>query len=320
MAKPRVFVSSTYFDLRVVRANIERFIKEIGYDAVLFEKGHIAYGKDNALEDYCYREISTCDILVAIIGGKYGTQARQDTNSVTQKEIKTAIELGKQVYFFVEKSVYSEYNTYLVNKQNESFIPASVNDKRIFHFLEEVYSLQSGNPVEPFETSEDITRFLKEQWAGLFQRLLQESSRVLEIDIIKDLKSTADTLNQMVTFLTEQQKSGDGAIKEILLSTHPAFTEIKKLAHIPYRIIFHNLEELKELLVARQYIFDDTFSSEGFYDFDSRKLKEYIRIDKNIFDEENNLKIITPQLWNKDYIKKLKLGHLSDDLDSDIPF
>lgn len=36
--RPRVFVSSTYYDLRIVRADLERFIKEMGYEAVLYEK------------------------------------------------------------------------------------------------------------------------------------------------------------------------------------------------------------------------------------------------------------------------------------------
>ena len=85
MAKPRIFVSSTYFDLRVVRADLERFIREIGFEPVLFERGHIPYGKEEALEEYCYREISTCDVLVSIIGGKYGSQSKDEKHSITQK-------------------------------------------------------------------------------------------------------------------------------------------------------------------------------------------------------------------------------------------
>ena len=66
MARPRVFISSTYFDLRIVRADIEHFIREIGYEPILFERGHIPYRQDEPLEDPCYREINNCDIVVAI--------------------------------------------------------------------------------------------------------------------------------------------------------------------------------------------------------------------------------------------------------------
>ena len=64
MARPRVFLSSTYYDLRHIRNDLERFVKELGYEPILSERGHIPYGKDEALEQYCYREISNCDILV----------------------------------------------------------------------------------------------------------------------------------------------------------------------------------------------------------------------------------------------------------------
>jgi hypothetical protein len=66
MARPRVFISSTYFDLRVVRADLERFVKEMGYEPVLFERGQVPYAKEEALEESCYREVSGCDILLRL--------------------------------------------------------------------------------------------------------------------------------------------------------------------------------------------------------------------------------------------------------------
>jgi hypothetical protein len=34
MAAPRVFISSTFYDLRYIRDDLERLIKEIGYEPV----------------------------------------------------------------------------------------------------------------------------------------------------------------------------------------------------------------------------------------------------------------------------------------------
>lgn len=318
MAKPRVFVSSTYYDLRIVRADLERFIREIGYEPVLFEKGHVPYGKDQALEEYCYREISSCDVLVAIIGGKYGTQSNDEKHSITQKELKTAVDLGKQIYVFVEKSINSEYKTYLANKEVKGFIPAAVNDTRVYTFLEEIYALPAGNPIESFELSDDITRYLKEQWAGLFQRLLQENSRQKEINIIEHLKSTASTLNQLVTFLTEERTKGDSAIKDILLSSHPAFSAIKEVANIKYRVVFHTLEELDNLLSARYFIKDD-FPFDGDHEWDNKKAGYGIRVDPEIFDEDGKLKIITPDQWQEKWVSRFNLKQPKD-TDDDIPF
>ena len=320
MAKPRIFVSSTYYDLRVIRADLERFIKEIGYEPVLFERGHVPYGKEEALEEYCYREINTCDILIAIIGGKFGSQSKDQQNSITQKELKTAIELGKQIYVFVERSVLSEYKTYLGNKEVKGFKPTSVNDVRVFHFLEEVYSLPAGNPIEPFEISDDIVRFLREQWAGLFQRLLQENSRQKEINIIENLKSTASTLNHLVTFLTEERSKGDQAIRDILLSTHPAFSAIKTAAKIFYRVVFYNYEELNALLKARSFYPDENPANTDCYEWDNKSMKKGIRVDKNIFDEQGKLKIFTPEEWSDDFIETYQYNPKEPNDDDDIPF
>lgn len=73
MAKPRVFVSSTFYDLKQVRADLERFIKELGYESILNERGNIAYGSIERLEEYCYKEVALCDIVIAIIGGRLGS-------------------------------------------------------------------------------------------------------------------------------------------------------------------------------------------------------------------------------------------------------
>ena len=43
MAVPRVFVSSTYYDLKQYRSNIETFIKSLGYDPIMHERSKVAY-------------------------------------------------------------------------------------------------------------------------------------------------------------------------------------------------------------------------------------------------------------------------------------
>lgn len=97
MAKPRIFISSTFYDLRQVRIDLDRFIKDLGYEPVLNELGNIPYGKDDKLEEYCYKEISNIDILVSLIGGRFGSESQHKDHSISQMEFRTAIELNKQV-------------------------------------------------------------------------------------------------------------------------------------------------------------------------------------------------------------------------------
>jgi hypothetical protein len=74
----RVFVSSTYYDLKHIRASLSSFIDSLGYESVLSEKGDIAYAHDKPLDDSCYREASSADIFVLIVGGRYGSEASSD--------------------------------------------------------------------------------------------------------------------------------------------------------------------------------------------------------------------------------------------------
>ena len=75
MAKPRIFVSSTYYDLKHLRSSLEDFIESLGYEPILSEKGDISFTPDTPLDDSCYREARNADIFILIIGGRYGTEA-----------------------------------------------------------------------------------------------------------------------------------------------------------------------------------------------------------------------------------------------------
>ncbi|MDD2778201.1 MAG: DUF4062 domain-containing protein, partial [Methanocellales archaeon] len=78
MAKPKVFVSSTYYDLKHLRSSLENFIESLGFEAILSEKGNIAFTPDIPLDESCYREAGNADIFVIIIGGRYGSEASRE--------------------------------------------------------------------------------------------------------------------------------------------------------------------------------------------------------------------------------------------------
>ena len=131
MAKPRVFVSSTFYDLKHVRSSLEAFILSLGYEPILSEKGSIAYSPDVPLDESCYREAKSCDIFVIVIGGRYGSEASGEPSSpdrafheryesITRKEYESAVERDIPTYVLVEKSVYVEYETFKRNRDNTS--------------------------------------------------------------------------------------------------------------------------------------------------------------------------------------------------------
>ena len=103
MAAPRVFVSSTYYDLQHVRNDLRIFIQGLGYEAVMHDKGNIPYTQEVSLEESCYNELDTCDIVVCIIGNKFGTKSANGDYSITMSELQKAIKGRKKIYIYILK-------------------------------------------------------------------------------------------------------------------------------------------------------------------------------------------------------------------------
>ncbi len=324
MAHPRVFISSTYYDLKNVRADLERYINDRGFDPVLNERGQIPYSNKEKLEEYCYKEIENCDILISIIGGRHGSSSTHDPYSISQKELKTAIDLGRPVYIFVEKSVLAEYETYKKNKESKDIEYAAVDNVAIYKFMDEVFSLPINNQVAPFETSSEITVYLQEQWAGLFQRLLRDDAKKKEVMLLDDLKNTAKTLNQLVEFLTKERSTGDQAIRDILLSNHPIFEDIRVKIDVPHRIFFSNKKELTPLLTAWGYKRFETeeWDSDSYEEWihDRGERHRVLKIALNVFEKDGKLKIFTPDEWQDDWVISYEPEPPSYAADDDLPF
>jgi len=215
MTKLRVFVSSTYYDLRHIRKGLESFIKSFGYESVLFESGDIAFHHTEPLDHSCYKEICNCHFLLLIIGGKYGSPTSERTtkkektddtshirfyNSITKKEYETAIDKDLPVYIFIEKTVSAEYETYKQNRENDSIKYAHVDNVAIFNRLDEIYSQSRNNLTKDFETLDDITMWLRDQWSGLFAELVTEKTQEKSIKTmgfqLDRLSLVADALKQ----------------------------------------------------------------------------------------------------------------------------
>lgn len=321
MAKPRIFISSTYFDLKNARADLERFVKEKGFDPVLHERGNVPYGKETALEEYCYREIGGCDIVVAIVGGRYGAASKQDPYSISQLELKTAHDLQKPIYIFVERDVLSEYKTYLKNK-DAKIEWAAVNDVRIHRFLDEVHALKSNNPVAPFETSFDITEFLQGQWAGLFQRLLQDSGQQEQLAMVREMRESIQTLRQLVDHLLQERKQGGKIINHILSINHPAFAQLQRIINVKYRVFFTDYTEFKNLLRAHSFMkiteidWDDC-DFEEWINTSNKQKHQLLKIHTKLFNNDKSLHIVTPAEWKNDWIQ---ISELNPPEDADIAF
>ncbi len=170
----------------------------------------------------------------------------------------------------------------------------------------------------------------------MFQRFLQNQERQREVQIIRDLQANMQTLNQLVTYLTEEKQSSDESIREILRSNHPIFSELRKLLRVPYGVFFTTRAEMSEWLAVRQ------FTPVPTGDWDAHNAEEWIMDDKadpkmysllkiasGVFDENGGLVVYTAQQWNKDWVsltthrlpqEELAVGDSAGITDDDVPF
>ena len=123
--KPRVFVSSTFYDLKYIREDLANFIRAHDFEPVLFEEGDIGYTPGVPLDDSCYKAMETADMALLIIGGNYGSAATGETQndfkeflSITRKEFQKGIDGGVPFFVFVDRNVYAEYGVYDLNCRN----------------------------------------------------------------------------------------------------------------------------------------------------------------------------------------------------------
>ena len=248
MAELRVFVSSTCYDLSLLRSQLRTFIKNMGYEPIMSDYEDVLYDPRIHTHTSCVDEVKNCDILILIIGSRFGGKAsteslnkinfevlKNESNSVdalkekeclsvTQLEVLKAIENSMPVYTFIDKQVWHDHALYEKNKNSDIIqqivfpsIEKQDTAKYIFNFINFVRLRTKGNNIFTFEKGQDIEEILKKQWSGYFQRLLNEQrfreNEHKRIDILseqfEDLKTAILTSIENV----DQRETARGVVR-----------------------------------------------------------------------------------------------------------
>lgn len=207
MAVPRVFISSTCYDLHDLRNNLRGFVSSFGYEPVMSEFGDIFFDYSLHVQDACLKEIEKCQMFILIIGNNYGSiyyknkSTEKDAPSVTLNEFKKALSNNVAKHIFINKLVkydYDNYKRFLDKRYAEYFSRKIIEDieiekvkdeirtkfdseyffvhdsyKHIFKFLDAVHNINSNNAILTYDTSEEIQDQLKKQWAGFMYEKLE---------------------------------------------------------------------------------------------------------------------------------------------------
>lgn len=222
----RVFLSSTAYDLALLRGHLRGYLESLGHQPVLSDYSDILYDPAQHTHKSCVQELSTCDAVVLVVGSRFGSIARPEFVeelvsstevelekvatlvadrhiSVTQLEALTAIANRIPIFTFVEAAVLNDLRVYESNLESAALgsivfpsIPDPEAARYIFRFIRFLQDRSAGNAVFSFERLSDIESALAKQWSGLLQRLLstervgQQQTRLLDeiSEQIDDLK------------------------------------------------------------------------------------------------------------------------------------
>jgi hypothetical protein len=205
MALLRVFVSSTCYDLSVLRNQLRAFIEAQGHEPVMSDYNDVLYDPRHHTHTSCIDEIVGCDVMVVIIGSRLGgvsipealdrvdidalitsstsieTLKKKENISITQLEVLKAIEESIPIFTFVDDRVWHDHATYEKNKTKSiidqmefSSIDKPKTARYIFEFINFLRHRSNNNGLTPFAKYSDIEESLSQQWSGFFKRLLKE--------------------------------------------------------------------------------------------------------------------------------------------------
>jgi nucleoside 2-deoxyribosyltransferase len=182
--KPRVFISSTCYDLIDVRAELEAKLREMHLEPVLSASpvSPMAPLPDANSIETCLAHVRSSDYVIVILNQRYGSSLKPvgyDDVSATHLEYREAMATKKPTFFLVRDRLEADFSTWKKNKGRVDALPwVDGNDFGLFQFLKERRSFRKGqhksNWYETFRDSVELK--------GLVASYLREPASVAELD------------------------------------------------------------------------------------------------------------------------------------------
>jgi hypothetical protein len=212
---PNIFISSTIADLQYLRDGLRDAVNDLRYHPVMSEHGEVGYLRPTTAADACYRTVEQCQMVVLIIGKRYGSIG-SDGLSVTHKEYRAAQLSQIPTITFVEPQVlhYKDVFDSAPSAAIWNDFTRMDNPKNTFEFLEEIARSETYNAIIPFTSAADAKEKLKLQLADFIGERLGGTITPMSKQI-KDILAEIKTLrNHLVN-----AGSGDKDTKRYLAVT-----------------------------------------------------------------------------------------------------
>lgn len=221
-----IFISSTDYDLRDLRAELQRFLSELGYRPILSSAEGFA-DKAPQLQPWecCLPVLQQCFVVILVIDAKYGQRfawpsfpdiSRGMDISPTHAEYRLSLSQRKRMLVFVREEISSFYSAYrkALDTANgdatkakqllETVLPNRISPD-VLEFFEEV---KRTSPIPWIRTFRDVTDIKTE----VRKKLLNE---LAEVFLIRE--GHVDTLIQKLSEVLEDltPEARERALKRI---------------------------------------------------------------------------------------------------------
>lgn len=250
MAKPRVFISSTCYDLNDIRSELTDYLEKYNFEVLNSQLKNFGVAPKIHSHTACLEQVHNADFLIVIIGKRRGGTYVGSEKSITNEEYSLAIKRGIPIIICVDKQVDDTLRLY--KKNTTADFSSIVDDTRIFHFVEYIKSSSSDNWVFQFNNINDIKDTLKSQFSYyllLFsQSLVKDTVKEKSIDSSKlsfaKFPSNIDDI-QAKNFDQEEETAFRNGLKEL----HKRITDILSSGGKND----NKLEKLKSIWVIAKY-------------------------------------------------------------------
>lgn len=328
MAGLKIFISSTCYDLSILRSDLRTFVSSMGYEPIMSDYADVVYDPRQHTHSSCIDEVKNCDMLIVVIGSRYGgkgvpealekidmtavgdlmqyLKANKLQPSITQLEVLEALQNNIPIYTFIDKKVYYEHEVYEKNKDsgNTIFYPAIDRQeiaRYIFEFINFLRLRSAGNSIFQFEKMQDIEDALKKQWSGYFQRLLNEQKHLAaeqkRVDSLteqfKDLKAALLSSIEDV----DQRKIAKGIVN------YRRMLEMMLSLDIPKHAIMTSKSEFRDLLCQHDIV-DMVDGREVFADRPMYPRTFFIKSDHTFFESRLRYEVIQDILSDWEMYKR----------------
>lgn len=166
MSRPRVFVSSTCYDLKHLREGLRALLETFGCEPILSEYPSFPVDPTATTAANCRRNVrETADIMLLIVGSRYGSVLNSG-KSITNAEFDEAERKGIPVYVFVQEDMLSVLRIYKDNPDGN--FAGVVDNVQVLEFAQNLYE-RRGKWVFGFSSASDVEDHLRTQFGELIR-------------------------------------------------------------------------------------------------------------------------------------------------------